>query len=222
MLKGSAEGQNSDNNFLCFLIKFQGKLKKQMKEWEKVVVGPFSWQEAINKDNGSSSKNKDVREDESMAFTERLGETHLIVATLVATVSCAAGFTLPGGYNDSDGMAKLTKQVAFKAFIVTDTLAMMLSVSAVFVYFVMSLHKDEDILAKQLVLGTCLTMSSVVLMVVAFVMGLSAVLPFSSGLLLVVCTSGYLFLIIVAFTLTCPFRIRLKRKIKTVLKITIK
>ncbi|RVW72855.1 Ankyrin repeat-containing protein [Vitis vinifera] len=103
---------------------------------------------AINKDNGSSSKNKDVREDESMAFTERLGETHLIVATLVATVSCAAGFTLPGGYNDSDGMAKLTKQVAFKAFIVTDTLAMMLSVSAVFVYFVMSLHKDEDILAN--------------------------------------------------------------------------
>ena len=194
MLKGSAEGQNSDNNFLCFLIKFQGKLKKQMKEWEKVVVGPFSWQEAIKKDNGSSSKSKDVREDESMAFTVRLGETHLIVATLVATVSCAAGFTLPGGYNDSDGMAKLTKQVAFKAFIVTDTLAMMLSVSAVFVYFIMSLHKDEDILAKQLVLGTCLTMSSVVLMVVAFVTGLVVVLPFDSLLWFVVCMLGGLYI----------------------------
>ncbi|WJZ88047.1 hypothetical protein VitviT2T_007380 [Vitis vinifera] len=153
---------------------FGGKLKKQMKEWEKVVVGPFSWQEAVNKDNGSSSKNKDVREDESMAFTERLGETHLIVATLVATVSCAAGFTLPGGYNDSDGMAKLRKQVAFKSFIVTDTLAVMLSVSAVFVYFVMSLHKDKDILAKQLVLGTCLTMSSMDVLIDLFAMGFNS------------------------------------------------
>ncbi|KAL6342723.1 hypothetical protein AAG906_013129 [Vitis piasezkii] len=185
---------------------FGGKLKKQMKEWEKVVVGPFSWQEAINKDNGSS---------------KRLGETHLIVATLVATVSCAAGFTLPGGDNDSDGMAKLTKQVAFKAFIVTDTLAMMLSVSAVFVYFVMSLHKDEDILAKQLVLGTCLTMFSVVLMVLAFMTGLSAVLPSSSWLVFVVVTSGYLFLIIAAFTLR-KMILESIRKIKTVLKITIK
>ncbi|KAL6342600.1 hypothetical protein AAG906_012459 [Vitis piasezkii] len=176
---------------------------------------------AINKDNGSSSKNKDVREDESMAFTERLGETHLIVATLVATVSCAAGFTLPGGYNDSDGMAKLTKQVAFKAFIVTDTLAVMLSVSAVFVYFVMSLHKDEDILAKQLVLGTCLTMFSVALMVLAFMTGLSAVLPSSSWLVFVVVTSGYLFLIIAAFTLRKMILESIK-KIKTDLKITIK
>ncbi|RVW26955.1 hypothetical protein CK203_098777 [Vitis vinifera] len=90
-----------------------GETEKTNEEWEKVVVGPFSWQEAVNKDNGSSSKNKDVREDESMAFTVRLGETHLIVATLVATVSCAAGFTLPGGYNDSDGMAKLRKASSF-------------------------------------------------------------------------------------------------------------
>ncbi|KAL6342718.1 hypothetical protein AAG906_013124 [Vitis piasezkii] len=203
---------------IFFVFNQISETEKQMKEWEKVVVGPFSWQEATNKDNGSSSKTK-TSEKTKAWLSQRLGETHLIVATLVATVSCAAGFTLPGGDNDSDGMAKLTKQVAFKAFIVTDTLAMMLSVSAVFVYFVMSLHKDEDILAKQLVLGTCLTMSSVVLMVVAFVTGLSAVLPSSSGLLLVVCISWYLFLIIVALTLTCPFRIRLKIILKSIIKV---
>ena len=195
MLKRSVEGQNIvSNNFLCFLIKFQEELIKQMKEWEKVVVGPFSWQEAIKKDNGSSSKSKDVREDESMAFTKRLGETHLIVAALVATVSCAAGFTLPGGYNDSDGKAKLTENLAFKAFIMMDTLAVVLSVSAVLVYFVMSLHKDEDILAKQLLWGVSLTMLSVVVMVVAFVTGLVVVLPFDSLLWFVVCMLGGLYI----------------------------
>ena len=53
----------------------------------------------------------------------------MIVAALVATVTFAAGFTLPGGYNDN-GMAILTKRAAFKAFIVTDTIAVILSVSA--------------------------------------------------------------------------------------------
>ncbi|RVW72888.1 Ankyrin-1 [Vitis vinifera] len=46
-----------------------GGTDKTNEGMEKVVVGPFSWQEAIKKDNGSSSKSKDVREDESMAFT---------------------------------------------------------------------------------------------------------------------------------------------------------
>ena len=121
-----------------------------MKEWEKVVVGPFSWQEAIKKDNGSSSKSKDVREDESMAFTKRLGETHLIVAALVATVSCAAGFTLPGGYKEDDGKAILSKKAAFRAFVVTDTIAMVSSLCAVFLHFFMTLHKRGKYLEKHL------------------------------------------------------------------------
>ncbi|KAL6342646.1 hypothetical protein AAG906_012512 [Vitis piasezkii] len=130
------------------------EIQSQLREWEKEVVGPFSWQEAINKDSGSSKANM------------RLGETHLIVAALVATVTFAAGFTLPGGYNDN-GMAILTKRAAFKAFIVTDTIAVILSVSAVY--------------------GLFLTLLSMGAMVVAFMTGLYAVLPFSSGLPIVTC-----------------------------------
>ncbi|KAL6312993.1 hypothetical protein AAG906_012482 [Vitis piasezkii] len=55
------------------------------------------------------------------------------------TVTFAAGFTLPGGYSDTDGMAILTKKASFKAFVVSDTIALMLSVSAVFFYFLMAL-----------------------------------------------------------------------------------
>ncbi|KAL6342622.1 hypothetical protein AAG906_012485 [Vitis piasezkii] len=175
------------------------EIGRQLREWEKVVVGPFSWQEAINKDSGgtsdgNSSKSEDVEKDKSISATRREGETHLIVAALVATVTFAAGFTLPGGYNDN-GMAILTKRAAFKAFIVTDTMAVILSVSAVFVYFFMSLHEDEDFLDKHLIMGFFLTVFSMGAMVVAFMTGLYAVLPLSSGLPIVTCIICCIFLL---------------------------
>ena len=177
--------------FVFILIKSQEELRRPLREWEKEVVGPFTWQEAINKDSGgtsdgNSSKSEDVEEDKRISTTKRQGETHLIVAALVATVSFAAGFTLPGGYNDN-GMAILTKGAAFKAFIVTDTIAVILSVSAVFVYFFMSLHRDGEFLAKHLITGFFLTVFSMGAMVVAFMTGLYAVLPLSSGLPIVTC-----------------------------------
>ncbi|KAJ9701414.1 hypothetical protein PVL29_006668 [Vitis rotundifolia] len=166
---------------------------KQFTEWEKKVVGPFSWQEAINKDSGGTSKSDD--REKIINNTKREGETHLIVAALVATVTFAAGFTLPGGYNDSDGMAILTKRAAFKAFIVTDTIAVILSVSAVFVYFFMSVHDEEELLDKHIITGFFLTMFSMGAMVVAFMTGLYAVLPLSSGLPIVTCSICCIFLL---------------------------
>ncbi|KAL6342720.1 hypothetical protein AAG906_013126 [Vitis piasezkii] len=172
----------------------------------KVVVGPFSWQEAINKDsgstgngsaddNGSSSKSKDVGEDKIISNINRIGETHLIVAALVATVTFAAGFTLPGGY-DSDGMATSIKKAAFIAFIVTDTIAVTLSVSA-----------DEDFLEKHLLMGFYLTMFGIGAMMVAFMTGLYAVLPLSSGLPIVACIICSFFLL--------PFYFVLRQAVKS-------
>ena len=53
-------------------------MRRQLREWEKEVVGPFSWQEAINKDSGgtsNSSKSKDVRKDKNISNIKRKGET---------------------------------------------------------------------------------------------------------------------------------------------------
>ncbi|KAF7141413.1 hypothetical protein RHSIM_Rhsim06G0144500 [Rhododendron simsii] len=55
----------------------------------------------------------------------------LLVATLVATVTFTAGFTVPGGYNNSDpdqGMATMLAKLKFQEFVICDTIAMYSSI----------------------------------------------------------------------------------------------
>ncbi|KAK9664193.1 hypothetical protein RND81_14G024900 [Saponaria officinalis] len=57
--------------------------------------------------------------------------TLLVIATLVATVTFASGFTVLGGYNNSDpnqGTATMLREKAFQIFILSDTIAMYSSI----------------------------------------------------------------------------------------------
>ncbi|KAL3821488.1 hypothetical protein ACJIZ3_007393 [Penstemon smallii] len=66
-------------------------------------------------------------------FKERVN-TLLLVATLVATITFAAGFTLPGGYNRSGadlGMATMLRDKGFHIFVLCDTIAMFCSIIVV-------------------------------------------------------------------------------------------
>ncbi|MCD7459341.1 hypothetical protein HAX54_040668 [Datura stramonium] len=112
-------------------------------------------------------------------------QIHLVVATLLVTVTFAAGFTLPGGFeSDHDspnkGMAILTRKSAFSAFIVTDAIAFVCSAGAVFSYFVMAANhrpttKNElRVLVNIYRVATILQFLSMSAVVVAFITGLES------------------------------------------------
>ncbi|KAJ0966132.1 hypothetical protein J5N97_027270 [Dioscorea zingiberensis] len=53
-----------------------------------------------------------------------------IASVLIATVTFAAGFTMPGGYRSDDGTSILTRKYPFKVFLISDTCAMIFSLIA--------------------------------------------------------------------------------------------
>lgn len=74
----------------------------------------------------------------NMEYVKDAINTRLLVATLVATVTFAAGFAVPGGFNGSDtaskddrGMATMVDKRLFQAFAICNTIAMFCSMTTV-------------------------------------------------------------------------------------------
>nr|GMD47649.1 protein ACCELERATED CELL DEATH 6-like [Ipomoea batatas] len=103
-------------------------------------VGGRYGQRADLTENSRKAISTDKKDFNDMVdFGVRKSQTNIIVATLIATITFAAGFTVPGGYNsnvDSEeaGKAILIRNAAFKAFVVTDAVAFICSMLAVFIY----------------------------------------------------------------------------------------
>ncbi|KAK9179755.1 hypothetical protein WN943_028960 [Citrus x changshan-huyou] len=136
---------------------------------------------------------------------EELKPRHTIVATLIATVTFAAGFTLPGGYWGKEGpipgTSILIKNAAFQAFVVSDVIAMVLSLSAVFIHFLTSTKTLRQIWFLFNVAHYSL-MASMLAMVVAFVTGTYAMLAPSVGLSVATCVLGLSFILVAFFAMS--------------------
>ena len=78
---------------------------------------------------------------------KRVSETNMLVATLIATVTFTAAFTVPGGYNQNEsvheGLAVLRKTSAFRVFLIANTLAFALSTTSVFLHFLASATVED-------------------------------------------------------------------------------
>ncbi|KAM3335393.1 hypothetical protein ACQJBY_029692 [Aegilops geniculata] len=73
---------------------------------------------------------------ERQSLTQKYTSNTSLVAILLATITFTAAFTLPGGYSSDAGSAGLpimSKQIAFQAFLVSDTLAMCSSFVVAFI-----------------------------------------------------------------------------------------
>ncbi|KAM3268319.1 hypothetical protein P3S67_031260 [Capsicum chacoense] len=121
----------------------------------------------------------------------KIAQIHIVVAILIMTVTFAAGITLPGGFESdpnshNQGMAILTRKIAFRAFVVSDAIALTCSVVAIFIYFLMA---DEsrgpphlEIVNKLYDLAAIFQCLSMFAVVIAFATGMFATLSHSLGL----------------------------------------
>ncbi|KAL6342719.1 hypothetical protein AAG906_013125 [Vitis piasezkii] len=166
----------------------------------------------IREDSGSSKSEEiserkeseeisESKESKEISEIKKTMKSHMIVAALIATVTFAAGFTLPGGYiqneSNNQGLAVLSlptngtkgkdRDMAivvrenFRIFVMADGIAMLLSMCAISIYFFASFPiKNKKVAQVYLFCGYALTMSAMIAMVFAFVAGLGAVLYPSS------------------------------------------
>ncbi|XP_060184719.1 ankyrin repeat-containing protein At5g02620-like [Lycium barbarum] len=135
---------------------------------------------------GKEVKNKLAEDKDS--WTDRIN-THLLVATLIVTIAFAAGFTIPGGYEDdfpNEGTAILSRKTAFQAFVVADTLAMIFSTFAVILHFIASLKRGTMTYYRYMWAAIFITIAMVAMMI-AFTTGLYVVLRPSQGLAIAAC-----------------------------------
>ncbi|KAF3655314.1 putative ankyrin repeat-containing protein-like isoform 2 [Capsicum annuum] len=94
----------------------------------------------LRKDDQDKAENADQTVIESIM---KVAQIHIVVATLIMTVTFAAGITLPGGFeSNSDspnqGMAILIRKTSFRAFVVSNAIAFTFSAVAIFIYFLMA------------------------------------------------------------------------------------
>ncbi|KAL8110812.1 protein ACCELERATED CELL DEATH 6-like [Apium graveolens] len=122
--------------------------------------------------------------------------TLLLVSTLVATVTFAAGFTMPGGYSNSkpdEGMATLLSKLTFQVFVVCDTIAMY-SAIMVAVSLIWAQLGDLSLVLNALKLAIPLLGISLTTMSLAFMAGVYLVVSTLVWLANVVLTLGIVFL----------------------------
>ena len=143
--------------------------------------------------NNSVAKDKEKKK---YSIPDSTKETVLVVAALIATVTFAAGFTLPGGYVSDkgplEGTAVLRKKTAFQAFMITDTIALILSSYVVISQLLLA--QESGLTAVLILKDSFLAVSwAMIAMVLAFITGVYAVLEPSNGLLTVILIISILF-----------------------------
>ena len=163
----------------------------QQLTWEalRYVSGPTETQQ-------SPKVGKTLSADKYKERTETLS----LVATLVATVTFAAAFTMPGGYNGPGGMATFLEKPMFQVFVFSNTVAMYSAITAVIALIWAHLGGLKLFIAAYKfslpILGLAITMASL-----AFMAGNYLVLRDLNWLAYLVLSIGSFFL----FTLSIIF-----------------
>jgi hypothetical protein len=176
--------------------------KEILESLEDVGSGPLGRRHEVL-GRGNEKRNKEEEEALSKAR-----ESHLVVVALIATVTFAATFTLPGSYKSDRGTSILAKKAAFIVFVISDAMSLVLSISAVFIHFLAAYIQgsnnemiDEDTTKIFFRLAMLFTMIGMGTMIIAFVTGTYVVLEPSLGLAISTCLIGLSFFVFLVFRL---------------------
>ena len=115
-------------------------------------------------------------------FNKELKKYNFLVMTLITTVTFAAAFQMPGGY-DGHGKANLVKSKDFRKFLIYDSLSFGTSAASLLIYFatplIPKMTSVQNIVPRVTALLSTISLS---FMVLAFSAGVGAVLDEKSSL----------------------------------------
>ncbi|KAG7542956.1 PGG domain [Arabidopsis thaliana x Arabidopsis arenosa] len=123
--------------------------------------------------------------------------TLLLVAALVATVTFAAGFTVPGGFNSNAenpnlGRATLASNPTLFIFLLLDILAMQCSVATIAI-LIWAQSGDPKLILSSLHVALPLLLIALLSMPLAFLFGVITAIGHMTWLLVTICIIWYLF-----------------------------
>ncbi|GKA83078.1 ankyrin repeat-containing domain, PGG domain protein, partial [Tanacetum coccineum] len=145
------------------------------KEVESMI--PPSYRERKNKDGLTphelfTKEHKDLvtKGEEWMKGT---ANQCMVVAALIATIVFAAAFTVPGGYNQTNGIPIFKSKAIFMVFVVADAISLFSSAASIlmFLSILTSRYAERDFLQslpKKLMLGLATLFLSITTMTIAF------------------------------------------------------
>ncbi|XP_074352048.1 uncharacterized protein LOC141691209 [Apium graveolens] len=190
---------------------WRGSMEKKSKMLESLV--PPS--KRTTKDNEFKKAKKLLMKENLIQMKDELDRyrqrtnTQIIVTALITTVTFTVGFTMPGGYNqdgDLKGMVILSEKKSFIAFMVSDALALLLSTSSLFLYFIASMYEDPRSVSKLNDASTVLNIVSVIAMMLTFITGTYVVLSHSRALAYTVIVISCFFFLLVVIGLLIKWR----------------
>lgn len=135
-----------------------------------------------NKEKHHVTPNYDIGYNKSYEHIRNIATINLLVATIIASITFAAAMQMPGGY-DSKGIANLRRNLAFKIFVMADSVAFGCAAASMFIHFAVALCSKllQETYSYPINCVMLLTSISIASSLLAFIMGANMVFTGSSN-----------------------------------------
>ncbi|KAM0022157.1 putative ankyrin repeat-containing domain, PGG domain, ankyrin repeat-containing domain superfamily [Helianthus debilis subsp. tardiflorus] len=151
---------------------------------------PPSYRERVNKDGLTPHELFTMEHKELVSQGEKwmkgTASQCMVVAALIATIVFAAAFTVPGGYDQNNGVPLFHSKATFMVFVVADAISLFASSASILIFLsiLTSRYAESDFLdslPEKLISGLLTLFLSIITMTVAF--GVSFFILYNKGLL---------------------------------------